>query len=788
MGERTAPIKSILGQPARLAAIRREVGSSAEHAGSRKRLAEVLCCRFGFRDPQGKPQVASCLKALRGLEAEGHFRLPARQLDIVADWRQRRLPAAVPEPRDVPQQIGAIRCLRLVVVDPEDDEAMRIWNELVIREHPFGERRLVGRQMRYLVGSQHGWLGAIGFSASALTLEARDRWIGWTAEQRHRHEHRVIGMSRFLIRPSVRCQNLASHVLGACLRRVERDYGKRYGYRPWLVETFVEREQHKGTCFQAANWERVGETKGRGRNDREWRCQESVKDVYVYPLVADFRERIGVPPEAGYYLRPVAVEEGLGAGEWARQEFGAVELGDERLRARLIKIAEDRWKQPGASYLKAVDGDRHALKAYYYFIDHRSEVLSPEAMLATHRRRTIERAMAQEYVLVVQDTTDLNFATRHHTSGLGLIGTNQTGAESQGLKLHTSLALTEEGLPLGVLRSVCYAEQRKGEQGKVSVGRPIEEKKSFRWIEGYRDCVAVAKRAPKTRFLTVADREGDLLELFFEAEPTRRRVGVLVRAKHNRRLEGEEQKLFEELKSSQNTAEVEVVVPRQRWKEAKRGQPEQQGLAARQAVLTVSWQEVAVRSTRSDLRSREPITLWGVYAREENAPPEAKPIEWMLLTTEQVRTAEQAARMVKLYTKRWRIEEWHHVLKSGLKVKEHQHETAERLKRAIQIDVVLAWRLQLLTLLGREVPDLPCTVFFDEWEVKLLEAIETKKGNSGWKPPFNLGQAIILVAKQGGYLARNSDPPPGPKVLWRGIVQVSTMACGYKLAFPRDGP
>jgi hypothetical protein len=435
-----------------------------------------------------------------------------------------------------------------------------------------------------------------------------------------------------------------------------------------------------------------------------------------------------------------------------------VELGDKRLRDRLIKIAQDRWKRPDASYLEAVGGDRAAVKGYYYFVDRPEDRVDPEAMLSTHRERTIERIMAHETVLVVQDTTDLNFSTRHHTKGLGLVGTNQTGAESLGLKLHSSLVLTTDGLPLGVLKSVCYAPEKKGKTGKKSIGRAIEDKKSFRWLEGYRDCVKVAKKTPRTHLLTVMDREADIFELFEDAEPTRKRVGLLVRARHNRRLDDTQRKLFEELKASRNRAQIEVVIPRQRWKKAKQGKPEQQGLPARKGVLTVRFQEVTFKSTRSDLRSKKAITLWGVSAREEKPPTGAKRIEWLLLTTEEVQTSEDAVRIVDLYTRRWRIEEWHRVLKSGCKAQEHQNETAERLKRLLVIDAVLAWRIQLMTLLGREVPELPCTVFFDEWEVKALEGLEWEKGKHGMKPPFTLGVSITLVARLGGYLARRSCP------------------------------
>jgi len=270
----------------------------------------------------------------------------------------------------------------------------------------------------------------------------------------------------------------------------------------------------------------------------------------------------------------LALEHGLGASEWATQEFGGVELGDTRLRDRLMKIAEDRWKRPDASYLEAAGGDRGATKGYYSFIRQSLGTLFIRRRCwRPTGRRTIERIMAHDTVLVVQDTTDLNFSTRPHTEGLGPIGTNQTGAESLGLKLHSCLALTTEGVPLGVLRSVCYAPERKGKAGQQSIGRSIEQKKSFRWLEGYRDCVQVAKKTPETRLLAVMDREADIFELFLDAEPTRKRVGLLVRAKHDRNLADSQRKLFEELKASRHMAYIEAVIPRQRWKKAKRGNP-----------------------------------------------------------------------------------------------------------------------------------------------------------------------------------------------------------------------
>lgn len=167
---------------------------------SRNELAGFLCDQWGFYDPSGQPQRGGCLKALRELEAKGWFRLPLPWIQKGASG-PRRLAGPVDEPTGVPEQAGEVRGLELIWVGEE--EQMRIWNELMIREHPQGAGPLVGRQLRYLLASEHGWLGAPGFAAAALQLADRDRWISWDAEQRRAHLHGVLCLSRFLIRPRV---------------------------------------------------------------------------------------------------------------------------------------------------------------------------------------------------------------------------------------------------------------------------------------------------------------------------------------------------------------------------------------------------------------------------------------------------------------------------------------------------------------------------------------------------------------------------------------------------------
>src|SRR6266566_348153 len=375
-------------------------------APSRNGLAKELCRRLELSDSKGDWQMATTSKALRELEDEGLWRLPKPRSPGPQAWHPTRLNHPVAAPLDVPELLEEVRGLGLLEV--VDEEHLRIWNELMLREHPLKDCRLVGRQLRYLLGSDHGWLGGIGFGSAALYLEGRDDWIGWNPSQRSEHLERVLNMNRFLIRPQVCCSNLASHALALCARQVGEDFEHRYGLRPWLLESFVETPTYGGSCYKAANWIGVGQTKGRGRNGPN-RAGRSIKEVYLYALVKDFQERVGVKPPTVSALSP---ESGLDGPDWAEHEFGGCELGDERLTRRLVKIVCDQAAQPNGSYAQAAGGDRHDLKGYYRFLNNERSELNLETLLQSHRARTLRRMGQERTALIIQDSTDLNYSTR----------------------------------------------------------------------------------------------------------------------------------------------------------------------------------------------------------------------------------------------------------------------------------------------------------------------------------------------------------------------------------------
>lgn len=764
-------VKRNLSAPANIEYVR-GVLESKENL-TRNELARVVCRRFGFHDARDQEQVSGCLKALRELEAAGHFVLPAARAKTGRNSPQ-RLWKPVAVPTNVPAQVGKVRGLSLVVV--RSDEQMRIWNELMIREHPQGAGPLVGRQLRYLIGSEHGWLGGLGFAAAALQLADRDKWIGWDGEQRRAYLDRVVGMSRFLIHPSVRCRNLASKVLSMAVSVLPDDFERRYNYRPWLLESFVDTSRYSGACYRAANWTLVGETKGRGRQDSMRQSALSTKAIYVYPLENDFRKRMGLSADAG--LGALSPADGMEADQWAENEFGDAPLGDARLSRRLVNVAAAQGEVPDRAFSGVAKGDWPAVKAYYRMIDSpdKSAVSMPN-ILAPHRQRTVRRMQGQKTVLCVQDGSDLNYNNLAKCKDLGQIGTNQTGAKSRGLHLHSTFAVAPNGLPLGVVRADCLAPKGKSPKDDRPASEiPIEEKKTFTWIEHHRDLVELAAALPQTRLIDVCDREADFFELFDE-QRNKPRVELLVRAKHDRNITADPGKLFAAVSQTPIQSRVRVHVPRQSARPKKSKQKARPKRPGRTVDLAVRYLRIQLRPPEYH-EGKGPIDIWIVHALEEDPPANTKAVEWFLLTTVEITSPEDAEQCLRWYCLRWRIEDWHRVLKSGCRIEDLAHESAERLSRAIAINLVVAWRIMLMTLLGRETPELPAEVLFSDIELRTLKAYAKKKGLT---PPTRLGEAVRLVAKIGGYLGRNNDPPPGHQLLWHGYTEFQFMCLGFAL-------
>ncbi|MXX23763.1 MAG: IS4 family transposase [Rhodospirillales bacterium] len=753
-------------------------GAVSQGVDSLGQVADHVCEAFDFRDGRGRLQRASCCAALTDLEAAGHVALPrCRRSGGGARRAPRVLTHPVAPAVDVPDTVGALRDLTLVLV--ETDAQRRVWNTLMAHEHPRGAGPFVGPQLRYLVDSAHGWLGGVGFASCALRLAARDAWIGWDDVGRRTHLHRVLGLCRLLVRPGIGCRNLASHLLGRAARAVGDDCERLYGYRPWLLETFVDETEQSGASVRAANWIRVGETCGRGRGDRTHAAAETRKAVYMYALEPAWRARLAAPA-AG--IAPLAAGDGLDAASWASHEFGGARLGDARLSARLVQSAQHMAESPMRAITGAAHGARALVKGHYRLIDQPADsAVTVDNILAPHRERTLRRMQAHDTVLCIQDGTRLNFTRRGQTQGLGAIGSNQTGAVARGLELHTTLAVNPDGVALGVLRASFDAPADPAAEAEDQPSaKPREERKSFRWIEGLRDCAQAAEPLSETRVVCVMDREADFRDLFVEHRTAAPQVDLLVRAKADRVLSREKtpdgqtvsRRLFDTVRNApaRGAAKVEVQRLSARVKASKQARKDRR--EARVAEVTLRYQQVALPCPDAT-----PVALWVVHVREEQPPAAAEPLEWFLLTTLRVTSPDDAARILQWYARRWRIEEYFRVLKSGCKVEELQHHSAERLERAMAIKMVIGWRIQLMVQLGREVPDLPGDLLFSDGELRVLATFARSRK---LPPPTRLGDAVGLVGRLGGWLGRQRDPP-GAQLLWHGYTQLVAMAFAFEL-------
>lgn len=258
---------------------------------NRARLSRLVCQILDWRRPDGRLKEMSCRVAMLRMQGDGLIQLPLpRNGNNNGRPYHRRTAQAEPEVLPVAASAGALLDLRLELVSTRTQSHQ--WNEYIDRYHYLGYQPLPGAQLRYVAWANNRILALLGFGAAAWKTAPRDRFIGWTVEQRKRRLHLIINNARFLILPWVHCRNLASRLLSMTARRLADDWQQRYGYRPVMVETFVETPRFRGTCYKAANWMYLGNTQGRGKLDVEHKAQLPRKTIWVYPLVKDFRRQL----------------------------------------------------------------------------------------------------------------------------------------------------------------------------------------------------------------------------------------------------------------------------------------------------------------------------------------------------------------------------------------------------------------------------------------------------------------------------------------------------------------
>jgi hypothetical protein len=444
-------------------------------------------------------------------------------------------------------------------------------------------------------------------------------------------------------------------------------------------------------------------------------------------------------------------------------ELDGVDLGDKRLNKRSQVLLECLAANPAASINAACDGWGDT-QAAYRFLD--NDAVTPELLLAPHIAATVRRMQAHPVVLVIQDTTELDY-TAHPPQDARCLNR----VERRGLYAHMHLAVSPQQLPLGVV-GIQFFDRAPATLGKSDArsSLPIAEKESYRWLEGFRLANELAT-ASGPRIVSVADREADIYDIYVDAQAQDGpRADYLVRARVERST-------LERDPSAGAAAygKVRAAVASQpvlAWRAIELAATPKR--AARTARVAVRAGTVKPPHARSYLPA---VTMNVVLAEEVDGPDDATTVSWLLFTSLPVDTAAAALLVVDYYAARWAIELYFKTLKTGCRVESIRLETLARLRRCLILYAIVAWRVQHLTYWQRTDPDEPCTRAFAtrEWQSVWLVTCETALPQT----PPTLGELIRLLARLGGYNNRKGERPPGPQPIWVGLRRMTDFVIAY---------
>lgn len=356
----------------------------------------------------------------------------------------------------------------------------------------------------------------------------------------------------------------------------------------------------------------------------------------------------------------------------------------------------------------------------------------------------MERLQTENVILKVQDTTEISYSNRKNKKEIGYIRAKR----GYGLLVHTTFGITENGLPVGILKQDVWGRDID-DKGKTKERRdkPIEEKESYRWLDSIKETEEMFE--DKQIQVSIADRESDIYELF----AMKRKINshFLIRAGQNRILDKKNGKLFETMNNSDTKEIIEIDVDRKK------------GQSSRIARLCIKYEEVSIKAPSK--KEPKALKINAIYVKEIEAPEGIDGIEWMLLTTLEITKIEDALKYVRWYSYRWLIERFHYVLKSGCLIEEIQLEEADRLKKALSTYSIIASKILSMTYKARIEAESSVEGILEKNEWEILHALVNKTVPK--KPP-SMKEAIFQIAKLGGFIGRKSDGDPGVKTIWQG--------------------
>jgi hypothetical protein len=447
---------------------------------------------------------------------------------------------------------------------------------------------------------------------------------------------------------------------------------------------------------------------------------------------------------------------------WTDSELDGLDVNDKRLEQRctqmLCKMFENSDKSINGTFSSFKE-----TKAAYRFIDNKK--VTPEKILAPHIEKTKARMVDHNIILCLQDTTDIDFSQRMPIEGLGRLRTEK----DQGFLMHPTLAVTPERVVLGVLNNKTWIRE------ELQTEKVSEEKESMRWIESYRLCNdLVTNDFPDKLIINISDREADFYELMREYKAENRSAHWIIRGKKNRVVPSNEdkkktEKLIDQVRTTNPIENISFEV-----------QKTTKGRTKRIVTQEIRTARVTIAPPKGSSDEFKPIEITAVLCTEIDPPKNETPLEWLLFTSLNLNETITAKKIVEFYLCRWLIEIFFKTLKSGCKIEDLQFESYDRLVNCISLYSIVAWRVLFLTMIGRDCPNIPCTVFYEPQEWKAAYIV----GNRRQPPesPPSLQEMNLLIASFGGFLNRKGDGLPGVKVMWIGLSRLRDFVLALEVA------
>ena len=404
-----------------------------------------------------------------------------------------------------------------------------------------------------------------------------------------------------------------------------------------------------------------------------------------------------------------------------------------------------------------------------------NDKFSESNLLRPHIVNTARRCKQYNYVLIAQDTSVLGYSHHPKTKGLGSIGGHPKPVnKAHGLYMHTALAMTSKGMPLGLLSNQMWSrEKTKGRKIKKRTDHLIhtENKESYKWINALEE--SLESLNAEVNAITICDRECDIFDFYLSSIDLQ--TNVIVRSKEDRAVGTRENPLRLSKKLSKTnpyTQRIKIKVPIEQ--EGKKNN--RKATKYRDAQLELKSIPITLTPSRKQTQIvKEKVNLFAVEAREIDPPQGLEKAHWILLTTIPIESFNEALLVVNFYSKRWRIENYFRILKSGCTVEKCRLGECDRLKKYIMLFSIIAWRIFWMTFIGRMSPKESSDKVLTSNEWKSLFCYFNKESRLPHKPP-PINQAIIWLARLGGFLARKNDGDPGPTCLWRGWSRLQDMA------------